>query len=407
MDFFEILQQGADDADKKKNGEPPKEESIAEPAQVSAKSDKDAAREAREAEKNAAREAKQRERLQKQQAKEDARAEREAERERIRAEKEAERDTEDAADLESLGLAEEAAETGADDARASLAALLAGGAADEAVKPTEPAKFSIPTEVPNPKDTERFAAPKSAVSATTADEDPVTNYQWTAPMPAATGVVAASPVSADAQPGADASSGNGSGSGSGNGSDTGRKQRVLAWSLVSAVVVVAAVVAAAIAIPAMNNNAQPSPTPTKTTSSPTPTPTKTTESPTPTPSPTKTDNGGAPVVDPGTTSPMDIQTWGVTVQVSGQFGSTQYQITGNTLAITSALTNSFPESCAALRTGWGIIKAAPPAQPGGVVVNNNAYNLAKPAGTCAADTALYNQVWGLMQAMVSSTKALS
>ena len=113
------------------------------------------------------------------------------------------------------------------------------------------------------------------------------------------------------------------------------------------------------------------------------------------------------MVDPGTTSPMDIQTWGVTVQVSGQFGSTQYQITGNTLAITSALTNSFPESCAALRTGWGIIKAAPPAQPGGVVVNNNAYNLAKPAGTCAADTALYNKVWGLMQAMVSSTKALS
>jgi hypothetical protein len=102
---------------------------------------------------------------------------------------------------------------------------------------------------------------------------------------------------------------------------------------------------------------------------------------------------------------MDIQSWGITVDVSGKFGSTSYQITGNTLLINNAIIQSFPESCAALRTGWGITKASPPAV-NGVVVAGSAYNIAKPEGECPANPTLFNEVWGLTQAMVNSAKAL-
>jgi hypothetical protein len=42
----------------------------------------------------------------------------------------------------------------------------------------------------------------------------------------------------------------------------------------------------------------------------------------------------------------------------------------------------------------------------GVVVAGSAYNIAKPAGSCPANTTLFNEVWGLTQAMVDSAKAL-
>lgn len=102
---------------------------------------------------------------------------------------------------------------------------------------------------------------------------------------------------------------------------------------------------------------------------------------------------------------MDVPFWNTTFAVSSKFGSTQYNITGNTLLIDNAVIQSFPESCATLRTGWGITKATPPAV-NGVVVNGVAFNIAKPTGTCAADPELLKKVWGLTQAMVDSAKAL-
>ena len=176
--------------------------------------------------------------------------------------------------------------------------------------------------------------------------------------------------------------------------------KVASW-LMSFVVLVG-IGAAVVAIPAINNNAAPTPSPTKTTESPTPTPspTQTTESPTPTPTPTPTTT-----VDVGPTAPLDVSPWGVTFDLSTKFGATQWQITGNTLTMNNTLINSFPESCAALRTGWGVTKAQPPARSG-VVVAGNAYNLAKPTGTCQADPDLYNEILGLTQAMVNTAKVL-
>lgn len=423
-----MLQQGADDAnDKDGKAKNEADQAAKKPVKTSADEHKDP--------RQAAREEKQRLKEEKRQAKEEARAQRKLERE---AEKEYFADQEQAE--------AESEVAGHDDPRAALAALLGASVGTDALDPalapepqpepvaepqpaaeqelhTEPvvAAESKGTPLSEPEPVTQ-ALPEPIAHAASAPRpagslpaeipnqpvDPAKKYEWTAPHP----VSAATEPAANAEPVATQQLGvpltpagkTKKSKGSNNGDDGGKKQRVVAWSVVAAIVVVAFGVSAAIAIPAIvNHNAQPTPSPTKTTSAPTPSPTKTTS--TPTPSPTKTSNGDAPVVDPGATSPMDIQTWGVTVQVSGKFGRTEYQITGNTLLITSVLTDSFPESCAALRTGWGMEKASPPAK-NGVVVNGNAFNLVKPAGTCAADPDLYKQVWGLTQAMVNSTKAL-
>lgn len=421
MDFFELLAQGADDANKKdgKNetakGVTPEAEPVEQAA--AATGSKEAAREAKRLEKEAAREAKQREKEQK-------RAEREEAREQRRLEREAE--AEELADHEATEVDQDH-----DDPRAALAALLAGGPVADAVAPevTEAAAEELPPTKPAPviPEEEPVAAPVAAVptepvSAVPADipnepVDPVKKYEWTAPMPtaaasavAAGGVVAAAGAAGAAGGGAGSAgagsggfgSGNNGGSGGGRGGDDGRKQRVIAWSVVAGVLVLVGIGAAVIAIPAINNNAAPTPSPTKTTESPTPTPspTQTTESPTPTPTPTPTTT-----VDVGPTTPLDVSPWGVTFDLSTKFGATQWQITGNTLTMNNTLINSFPESCAALRTGWGVTKAQPPARSG-VVVAGNAYNLAKPTGTCQADPDLYNEILGLTQAMVNTAKVL-
>lgn len=448
MDFFELLAQGADDANKKDGKNSPAQDAtpdtenveqaaaVADSKNADREAAREAAREAKRREKDAAREAKQREKIQKRAEKEEAREQKRLEREAA-AEPVSRADNADA-DIANTGVAETAGEAEGneqhDDPRAALAALLAGSAAADALdadeeeendKPAESVK-SEPSKPEQAKPEQAKPVPvKSAPEKPAQDlprtqpvavpndtddaSDPVKKYEWTAPMPtAAAAAVGAGAVGAGAAAAAGANGSGGSASGgssSGNGSggdDSGRKQRIIAWSVVAGILVLVGIGAVAIAIPAINNNAAPKPEPTKTTETakPTPSPTKTSESPTPTPTPTET-----PDVEVGPTTPLDVAPWGVTFDLSTKFGSTQWQITGNTLTMSNTLINSFPESCAALRTGWGVTKAEPPAR-GGVVIGANAYNLAKPSGTCPAASELYTQILGLTQAMVNSGKAL-
>lgn len=449
MDFFEILQQGADDADKKADTP----EVPAQPVNERA-----AAKEAKQRSKAEAREAKLREKEERRQARDDEREQR-----RLEREADAEHFADDAHDSTE-------AES---DPRDALAALLAGSVVADAVDPdiaatTEPVASvaaptspaddftpadqpvkhvsdpppSVPAEPVNAEQTPAEqtptepmpAAPIAAATAATAaagfaaantpadvpnvpvghpEPDIAQKYEWTAPMPAAAavgGTAAVVGAAGAAATGAPAQNHNTQAptytpQPHEPGSDDRGKQKLIAWLVVAIIALAAIVVALIFIIPAFDGseNNKPTPSPTQTTAQPTPSPTQTTQSPTPTPSPTSTND--APVVDPGTTSPMDVPFWKVTFAVSTKFGSTQYNITGNTLLIDNAMIQSFPESCAALRTGWGITKATPPAV-NGVVVAGVAYNIAKPSGTCAADPQLLNEVWGLTQAMVDSAKVM-
>lgn len=399
MDFFEILQQGADDANKKAGDTPQPEAPSTE--QLSGK-------EAKQRAKAEAREEKLR-------AKEEQRQAREAERE-ARAQEREQRRLEREAEAEQFADHDDSEVTEHDDPRDALAALLAGGVVADAVEPQIAAEPAVsPDAVGQVAPSQKVSDPPATPPA---EEDIAQKYEWTAPLPAAaavgaTGVAAGAAVAAGtAEP--DAASQNFGAEPpvkepkpKKQRSDEGGKQKLIAWLVVAVIALAAIVVALIFVIPALDGSEKnkPTPSPTQTSESPTPTPspTQTSESPTPTPSPTNTSD--APKVDPGATSPMDVPFWNVTFAVSTKFGSTQYNITGNTLLIDNAVIQSFPESCAALRTGWGITKSTPPAK-NGVVVNGVAYNIAKPAGTCAADMDLYNKVWGLTQAMVNSAKAL-
>ncbi|MBC9928196.1 MULTISPECIES: hypothetical protein [unclassified Leucobacter] len=129
---------------------------------------------------------------------------------------------------------------------------------------------------------------------------------------------------------------------------------------------------------------EPAVTSPKPTTSPT---TKPTAEPTPS-------SDRAPSVDVGTTSSMRIDQWNAVTDVSGRFGALNYVFDGETMQITSALTDSFPASCgAAMKTGWGIERVA-----------GTSYKVVKPAGQCADSPELYDQVWGLMQAMADAIK---
>ena len=126
----------------------------------------------------------------------------------------------------------------------------------------------------------------------------------------------------------------------------------------------------------------------KPTTSPT---TKPTTKPTSEPTPSR---DRAPAVDVGTTSSMRIDQWNAVTDVSGRFGALNYVFDGETMQITSALTDSFPASCGAtMKTGWGIERVA-----------GTSYKVVKPAGQCADSPELYDQVWGLMQAMADAIK---
>lgn len=128
------------------------------------------------------------------------------------------------------------------------------------------------------------------------------------------------------------------------------------------------------------------PTTTKPETAPT---TKPEQSPAP-----ETEGDRAPTVDVGTTSTMRIDQWNATTEVSGRFGALNYSFDGETMKITSALTDSFPASCGeVMKTGWGIERTG-----------DTSYRVVKPATPCADSPELFDQVWGLTQAMTDAIK---
>lgn len=99
-----------------------------------------------------------------------------------------------------------------------------------------------------------------------------------------------------------------------------------------------------------------------------------------------------PAVDPGPTGDMNVPLWGITAQISGKFGWPQYEIRGEQLVlIGSPLIDQLPDSCSAMREQWGIERTA-----------TGSYEVLKPAHSCAAAPELYDEIWGLTAAMVST-----
>lgn len=102
---------------------------------------------------------------------------------------------------------------------------------------------------------------------------------------------------------------------------------------------------------------------------------------------------GPPAVDVGPTYDMAIGPWNATSQISQRFGAVNFNIPdGVNLVLTSDLLSSFPDSCAAMRQGWGATKTA------------TGYEVLKPATRCTAAPELYDEVWGLTDAWVQTIR---
>ena len=109
----------------------------------------------------------------------------------------------------------------------------------------------------------------------------------------------------------------------------------------------------------------------------------------------------APVVDPGSTWPLPIEQWGLTVQVSEKLGgSTPYTLfDGNTRATFDSIpvAAGFSDACAAAREPnvWGLLKT-----------DDGKLEVVRPEPRCTsqADAALYDTIWGTLDYMAKSAK---
>ncbi len=183
-------------------------------------------------------------------------------------------------------------------------------------------------------------------------------------------------------------------------------RRVLPWIIVG-IVAVLTLVGAFIFVNAITGSDS---EPEQTTDSPTTGETPS-EEPSDTPTETATETPSeeppaseAPAVDVGSTFPMEISYAGITVDVSHHFTNVEWFYQAGPperVLIQSGLMNSFPESCAAMRSPEGL-------SPWGLERGeDNTWTVVRPAGTCDAAPELYDQVWGLMQAMADSATPLS
>lgn len=185
-----------------------------------------------------------------------------------------------------------------------------------------------------------------------------------------------------------------------------RLGRLLPWIIIG-VVGIALLVGAIVLVNSMKGtDNEPTPTPTpeapvveEPTTTPSEGPTEV-ETPEPSPEPEATE---APEVTVSGTVDLDIGPAEISVAVPYELDPMQWYAPGgdtNLVTWESNLMNSFPDSCAAMRSPsmqspWGIEQD----QAGKWIV-------VRPEGTCAEDPELYNQVWGLMQALADSAKPL-
>ena len=181
-----------------------------------------------------------------------------------------------------------------------------------------------------------------------------------------------------------------------------RSNAALPWIIIAAVAVLA-LVGALIAVNALRNDDAPVE---ETTAAPVPTPTETdgAEPETPAPTPEEPEVEEAPKVDVGANPiSMDISFAGISVESSQKLTNPQWFYHAGPperVMIESGLMNSFPESCSAMRSPvgqspWGIEKG-----------EDDTWTVVRPEGTCTADPTLYDEVWGLMQAVADSAKPL-
>lgn len=181
-----------------------------------------------------------------------------------------------------------------------------------------------------------------------------------------------------------------------------RSQAALPWIIIAAVAVLA-LVGALIAVNALRGDDAPVE---ETTAAPAPSPTETdgaeTEAPAPTPEEPETEE--APKVDVGANPiSMPISFAGISVESSQKLTNPQWFYHAGPperVMFESGLMNSFPDSCSAMRSPegqspWGIEKG-----------EGDTWTVVRPEGTCTADTELYDEVWGLMQAVADSAKPL-
>lgn len=166
----------------------------------------------------------------------------------------------------------------------------------------------------------------------------------------------------------------------------------LPWIIVGAVAIVAIIVSIVVVNVARGSESAPEATTNTTTTEPEttqPEPETTTPE---APKPVEKPKDQAPSVEVGPTVTMQIVPWTVTSELSQRFGQTSFNIPdGVNLELTSELLNSFPESCAAMRTAWGATK-----------LEDGTFQVRKPAEGCAEAPELYDTVWGLVAAWVDT-----
>lgn len=182
-----------------------------------------------------------------------------------------------------------------------------------------------------------------------------------------------------------------------------RSNPALPWIIVAAVAVLA-LVGALLVVNALRGGGEEKPAPTTEAPAPTTTTPETTETETVPPTPEEPEVEEAPKVDVGPNPiSMDISFAGISVQSSQKLTNPQWFYHAGPperVMFESGLMNSFPDSCSAMRSPegkspWGIEKG-----------EGNTWTVVRPEGTCAADTKLYDEVWGLMQAVADSAKPL-
>lgn len=179
-----------------------------------------------------------------------------------------------------------------------------------------------------------------------------------------------------------------------------RGRKALPWLIVGGGVVVA-IIASIFVVNGVRGSDTPA-----TTENPPATSQPTTEAPaeTETPAPSEEpapEPDAVPVVDPGSTWPLPIEQWGLTVQVSEKLGgSTPYTLfDGNTRATFDSIpvAAGFSDACAAAREPnvWGLLKT-----------DDGKLEVVRPEPRCTsqADAALYDTIWGTLDYMAKSAK---
>lgn len=174
-------------------------------------------------------------------------------------------------------------------------------------------------------------------------------------------------------------------------------KKMLPWIIVGAGAVIA-LIASIFIVNALGGGSEPTPTaaPTATEAPATDATPSTSPSPSTDPEPSEAAGDQPPKVEVGPTMALDVPFWGITADLSTRFGQTSYAIDADSrLVLTSALISSLPESCAAMRSEWGISR-----------VGDATFEVLKPAQRCAEAPELYDEIWGLSAAMVESIRPL-